>query len=312
MKNVSHLKALQALESAIRLGSIKNAAEDLFVTPAAVGQRIRTLEEYLGLQLLERDPKGAFPTPIAIKAIEDLSKGFRALENAAEKLEFQRLNEVHIQADPDWSELWLSPRLEAFHKENPSITIIVNSDAYSNSSESSFDFKISLTELKLDNQSCILFQEYFLPISSPLNYTRITELPDDNCLEGFPLLHLRNQIHSPKLYGWREWIQQFGRRTKVSGRGIQYERVSHAIQAVRSGNAGLLICGLSLVIDEIKAGSLKTPFKIKEGAWSGYAYQLNNNEQKLKRPQALIFKNWLSQEAKKTESTLKTICPLIE
>ena len=52
MTAASHLKSLQALEMAIRMGSLKVAADQLRITPAAVGQRIRSLEEYLGTDLL--------------------------------------------------------------------------------------------------------------------------------------------------------------------------------------------------------------------------------------------------------------------
>ncbi|MBT8426376.1 MAG: LysR family transcriptional regulator, partial [Silicimonas sp.] len=43
MAQPTHLKSLQALELAVRLGSLKDAAGHLGITPAAVGQRIRAL-----------------------------------------------------------------------------------------------------------------------------------------------------------------------------------------------------------------------------------------------------------------------------
>ena len=50
----SHLKSLQAIELALRSGSLAKAAEALSITPAAVGQRIKALEDYLGLELVVR------------------------------------------------------------------------------------------------------------------------------------------------------------------------------------------------------------------------------------------------------------------
>ena len=49
---LSHLRSLQALEYALRAGSLKDAASGLGITPAAAGQRIKALEEYLGLSLI--------------------------------------------------------------------------------------------------------------------------------------------------------------------------------------------------------------------------------------------------------------------
>ena len=60
---LSHLKSLQALEIAVRLGSLKHAANVLAITPAAVGQRVKALEDYLGIDLLERGRSGLRPTP---------------------------------------------------------------------------------------------------------------------------------------------------------------------------------------------------------------------------------------------------------
>ena len=57
----THLKSLQALEMAIRVGSLKGAADQLGITPAAVGQRIRSLENYLGTDLLMRGRSGLQP-----------------------------------------------------------------------------------------------------------------------------------------------------------------------------------------------------------------------------------------------------------
>jgi LysR family glycine cleavage system transcriptional activator len=49
MALVTHLRSLQALEMAVRKGSLNAAAGELGITPAAVGQRIKMLEDYLGL-----------------------------------------------------------------------------------------------------------------------------------------------------------------------------------------------------------------------------------------------------------------------
>ena len=62
MAAAQHLRALQALELALRYGSIQRAAADLGITSAAAGQRIRALEDYLGTGLLLRGRSGLHPT----------------------------------------------------------------------------------------------------------------------------------------------------------------------------------------------------------------------------------------------------------
>ena len=96
MPAATHLKSLQALEMAIRVGSLKEAADQLGITPAAVGQRIRSLEDYLGNDLLMRGRSGLQPTKDLNRALVDLKAAFAALDRVTEDLDFQRVTEIHI------------------------------------------------------------------------------------------------------------------------------------------------------------------------------------------------------------------------
>ena len=126
MTAVSHLRALQALELAIRKGSLKDAAASLSITPAALGQRIRALEDYLGFDLLVRGRSGIRPTKELESAVAHLSAGFRELETVSDILDFQRVNEIHITADTAWAELWLKPRIADFQRDNPNTLFCIN------------------------------------------------------------------------------------------------------------------------------------------------------------------------------------------
>ena len=99
MGYLTHLKALQALEAAVRNGSLKGAAEELGVTPAAVGQRIRALEAYLDCRLLDRGRHGIAPTAALHEALGDLTKGFHHLQQTAKTLRLDGLNLIRIVAD---------------------------------------------------------------------------------------------------------------------------------------------------------------------------------------------------------------------
>ena len=104
----SHLKSLQALELAVRLGSLKEAAGVLAITPAAVGQRIKALEDYLGADLLVRGRSSLQPTASLQQAIRHLRAAFTELDLASEALDLQRTHELHIAAPSDFVELWLA------------------------------------------------------------------------------------------------------------------------------------------------------------------------------------------------------------
>ena len=79
-RELNHLNALLALEASARLGSFTRAAAELNVTPAAVGQQVRILEEYLGRKIFHRSSQGLQVTPAAVAALTDLEAGFDRLE----------------------------------------------------------------------------------------------------------------------------------------------------------------------------------------------------------------------------------------
>ena len=55
------LNALKAFEAAARHQGFSAAAEELSVTPAAVGQLVRSLEAWLGVPLFVRASSGSAP-----------------------------------------------------------------------------------------------------------------------------------------------------------------------------------------------------------------------------------------------------------
>src|SRR6056297_2476760 len=175
MPVVSHLKSLQALELAIRKGSLKAAAETLGITPAAVGQRIRSLEVYLGTDLLLRGRSGLQPTPELETAMQDLRSGFAALERVTETLDFQRMSEIHIVADPDWAELWLAPRLPDFRAKYPNILFCINGAGDVPLRLGSPDIRVTYGATG-DNA---LFRDVLLPVTSPDNPRRIADWNPD-------------------------------------------------------------------------------------------------------------------------------------
>lgn len=303
MAATTHLRALQALELAIRKGSLKAAASELAITPAAVGQRIRALEEYLGLDLLVRGRSGIRPTRDLDAALAHLKAAFRELETASRILDFQRVNEVHITADSDWADLWLKPRLPRFVADNPNTLFCINGVGDVPVRLGSADCEIWFGNDGDDDGAETLFSDYLLPVSSPENSARVLAQPDGEMLEGFPLLHLDCYTVDTGDIGWIEWVNAFGQRSTAPGRGIRYKRVMHALEAVYA-NAGLLVCGLALVRRQLDDERLSLPFPIEQGTWSRNAYRARFRENALRRSKIRQFRDWLLVSARETSDEL--------
>ncbi|GIL03291.1 MAG: LysR family transcriptional regulator [Alphaproteobacteria bacterium] len=324
MARTTHLNALQALEMAIREGSLQAAASRLGITPAAVGQRIRALEQFLEADLLLRGRSGLQPTPALAGAIVDLHAAFSALDRVTERLDFERIAEIHIVAETDWSDLWLLPRLGRFREEHPNVLFNVNGEGDVPVRLGAADIVIGRDPAGSAATGEPLFSELFAPVGTPEIVERLadpgsheapgylpvgTMRPDrkwrlsQGSIEGFPLLHIKEKRAEPPVPGWRQWIEAFGYRRSAPERGVRYARMRDALEGVRS-NAGMLICGLSCVIGEIEAGSLLLPFPGAAHLKADWPYCARIRPEARARPQAARFRDWLMAEAAVTTMRL--------
>ncbi|WP_370399190.1 LysR family transcriptional regulator [Sulfitobacter sp. JB4-11] len=302
MTSVTHLKSLQALELAIREGSLTKAAARLGITPAAVGQRIRTLEDYLGTELLLRGRSGLKPTPELQLAIADLRTAFDALERATNTLDFQRVGEIHIVADPDWADQWLAPRLPAFRAEHPNILFCINGDGDVPLRIGSPDLRILLD----DGQGTALFRDVLVPVTGPDNPRRLAAQDAEHMMEGMPLLHLKRQRDEKDYPGWVDWFDAFGHRARGTDRGIHYPQAKLALEAARQ-DVGFFLCGLSLVLRDLDKGTILLPFPISQNIPAPHPYRLSMRAGVENRPQVQRFINWLEAEAQQTRTRIEAL-----
>src|ERR1700760_794979 len=106
------LNALRAFESAARHLNFSRAADELAVTPGAVSQQIQNLEDYVGVALFKRTPKGLLLTDPAQIALPALREAFDRLADAASMLtaavDGRRLT---VSVAPSFAAKWLGPPL---------------------------------------------------------------------------------------------------------------------------------------------------------------------------------------------------------
>ena len=127
MTSPIHLNALRAFEASARHKSFAAAAEELHVTPAAVGQLVRGLEEWLGDPLFHRASSGKtrlMPTEFAEQALPDIRAGFEKLSLGVERLQDgTRRSVLTVTVSPAFSAKWLLPRLHRFQAAWPDIDV---------------------------------------------------------------------------------------------------------------------------------------------------------------------------------------------
>src|SRR3979490_1462598 len=120
------LNALRVFEAAARHLSFKEAAQELSITQAAVSHQIKSLEEYLGMELFRRVGRGVQLTEAARACLPKLREGFESLAAAVEMIrERAEETEVPVPAPPVFTARWLMPRLADFAKREPRIELRV-------------------------------------------------------------------------------------------------------------------------------------------------------------------------------------------
>ena len=120
------LNELRVFDAAARSLSFTRAADELAVTPAAVGQQIRALEETLGVILFKRTARGLELTPEATRALPHLRHGFSAFEESVAALqEGQGGARLSIGCARGAIRHWLMPRLSRWLEENPDASVQV-------------------------------------------------------------------------------------------------------------------------------------------------------------------------------------------
>jgi LysR family glycine cleavage system transcriptional activator len=300
---LSHLKSLQALELALRLGSLQAAGGALWITPAAVGQRIKALEDYLGVELVVRGRSGLRPTPELAGVLEHLRAAFQELDAVATMLNLQRGDEIHVAATSDFADLWLKPRMGSFKAEHPHVLFCINGEGDAPLRIGQVDCEISFGPQRGNACDDLLFRDYVLPISTPENTRRISAVAPRDRLEGFPLLHLDFYKDDPSAPNWAAWIKTQRLKRTEPNRGIRFQRIKLALEAVRA-NAGPTICGLALLGPYIDDGTLSLPFPVSTGQWTDHAFQARFRTDALLRPQVKRFREWLVGQATATRDWL--------
>jgi len=297
MPATQHLRALQALELALRLGTIQHAAHDLGITPAAAGQRIRALEAYLGTDLLLRGRSGLHPTPALEQALPDLRAAFAALERVTGTLDFQRVSELHLVADPDWAELWLMPRLPAFREAHPNIRFCINGEGDVPMRLGAPDMRIGRSD---DPKGMPLFRDIHVAITGPDNLRRLGDWDRDFELEGLPLLHLDGSLAEARIPGWPEWVEKHGQRREGADRGVNYRHLRQALAAVRE-NVGFLICGLCLARADLDAGSVVLVYPAERHLSEVAPYRMFLRDATRTTAQVRRFADWLLEQARESQ-----------
>jgi LysR family glycine cleavage system transcriptional activator len=304
------LNALRVFEAAARHLSFKEAAAELHITQAAVSHQVKSLEEYLGVQLFRRSARGVQLTDAARACLPKLREGFDALAAAVETIrERGEEAELVITAPPVFTARWLMPRLAEFSKREPKIELhvfasskMVDAGALDSSAlVGDLDLRLESSAVQIHlgagnypgHRADRLFGVAIVAVASP-DLEPGLEVPAD--LEKHTLLHDEAMEIVAGGNAWRKWLQAAGVADRVDAdRGPHFSSNILSLEAA-SQKLGVALALRPLVNADIASGRLVAPFEIE--VKPGSAYYLVCPEVIADRPAVAAFRKWLLEQAK--------------
>ncbi|MBB6123950.1 LysR family transcriptional regulator [Sphingobium subterraneum] len=163
------LNGLRVLDAAARHLSFTRAADELAVTPAAVGQQIRALEDMLGVVLFRRTPKGLELTPETEGALEALRGGFLMFEEAVRAMQAgQSSMALTIAAPRDITECWLQARLADYAARQPGLHFtLIAVDETLDFTEANLDLAVRLTDGEGEHEGVAIGDALSVTVEAP-------------------------------------------------------------------------------------------------------------------------------------------------
>ena len=245
-----HLNALRAFEAAARLGGFATAADELSVTPGAVSQQIKTLEDWVGAPLFRRQRHGVQLTKLGESVAGDFTRAFDLIGDGVHKLRSgARDPTIRIAALPSVAQLWLSPRLPAIRRAMPELTISVTAlETPPNLRREMFDLSVFIRPA---GQATTIGQDMIFPVCAPGLASSLTS-PED--LSSQTLLHDITWRED-----WALWLSHAGGPVAAAADGPVFSLYAIALEEARNG-AGVLMGHAALVERDLAAGTLVAPF----------------------------------------------------
>ncbi len=248
-RRLPNLNQLRAFEAAARLGSFKAAADELFVTQAAISHQIKALEEHYGRLLFQRLNREVRLTDSASRLASELSQSLDRIADASQQFKSKELSGLlRLSATPFYANRMIIPYLDDFLDKYPDLQI-----------EFDFSYKIvDFLEDRIDGalrygpsgeEMRLIHLDRVSPVASPslVKDFKLPMSPDQ--IAGCPLAAVEGQERY-----WTEWFEEAGFEGAVHI-SSRHEQRALAFDFALAGNA-VVLADIPLVRNELGNGSI--------------------------------------------------------
>ncbi|WP_303486573.1 LysR substrate-binding domain-containing protein [Shimia thalassica] len=252
------LRSMQAFESFGRLGSVNAAARELGVTPGAISQQIKLLEEHLQMPLIMKDGRRAALAPKAVTYHAILSAGFEKLKQAHVLLAHQASElDIHVSGLPTLLLKWLQPRLHSFESQYGEASIRLEA-THGEPDPAFLDHMFRLTYGSVSDtfpHSRVLFHDTCFPVCSPEFLKENPQALDQEYLPELPWVDIDWGPEYATVPRLGSWLTSLGLPEPFSKPTSDHSLSSSALEAVANGQ-GIALAQLSFASADLGQGRL--------------------------------------------------------
>ncbi|MEK6346709.1 MAG: LysR substrate-binding domain-containing protein [Burkholderia sp.] len=228
------LETLRCFESVARLGSFTRAARELCITQSAASKQVRALEGMLGCTLFERHTRALSLSEAGQRLFDELQPLLSRMQHTLSRVRHDdRKHAISVICTDAVAHYWLLPRLAAFARDHPRISIDVNAtNAINEKRCTDFSFGILYGDGAWTSLDAVrLFPEIVYPVYNPARYAG--PVPDTvEALARAPLIHLDSTDWD--CLDWRDWFAQFS-AVPIPAPALSFNQTGMVYEAARLG-----------------------------------------------------------------------------
>lgn len=295
-RKIPPLNPLRTFEAAARHLSFARAAEELFVTAAAISHQVKTLEESLEVQLFIRQSKSLELSPAGQAYLPGVQRAFRQLADATQQLYLrgQRLT-LKVNVPPTFAVKWLIPRMERFMKAHPEIDLKVST------LNEPLDFAREQCDVAirygraggsgLRSELCLAVEVF--PVCSPALLAGDHPIRQPRDLAFHTLLHDDSSYTGVSNPDWASWLALAGVDGIDPARGPSFWPSHLVIKAALDG-LGVALAKKGWVEADLAQGRLVRPFALSLPV--EFSYYVVYPEARADHMQIMTFVAWIREE----------------
>jgi len=285
------LTALRSFEAAGRHLSFSRAAEELYVSQAAISRQIRELEAAIGRPLFDRLHRRVELTAAGNDLLKQLRESFDAIDAKLTQLQAEAPQSiVRISVEPAFAGALLIPSLQQFQRLHPEIDVQVDASTRLvefRRDEAEIAIRHSNTATSWPRTDAVRLLDVALtPVMKPELLANGPPLSSPADLAHHTLLHETDRN------GWEHWFRVAGLPELASQRGPIYPDATLVMQACRLGH-GVGLGDRRMESSDLQSGTLVRPFDID--APFGAYWLVTPSFRRLSKP-AQALADWLAAE----------------